>query len=54
MLIRSANIPVFGLLFSLLGLAWSVFFTIGIGTDAVCVTSGCAVVENERIAGISP
>ncbi|MDR1243157.1 MAG: hypothetical protein LBM00_10330 [Deltaproteobacteria bacterium] len=54
MLIRSANIPVFGLLFSLLGLAWSVFFTVGIGTDAVCVTSGCAVVENERIAGISP
>jgi thiol-disulfide isomerase/thioredoxin len=54
MLIRSSNIPVLGLVFSILGLIWSVFFTIGVGTDSVCITSGCSIIEDNRIAGISP
>jgi hypothetical protein len=51
---RSLSIPVPGLIFSLLGLGWCIFMSLGIGTELVCITSGCQVVENVRIFGISP
>jgi thiol-disulfide isomerase/thioredoxin len=51
---KATNIPVPGFIFSLLGFAWSIFLTIGIGTDIVCVSSGCELLKEVRIAGISP
>ncbi|MDL2307416.1 hypothetical protein LJC48_05250 [Desulfovibrio sp. OttesenSCG-928-C06] len=51
---RSFTIPVPGLIFSIIGLLYCVFMSVGVGTDVVCLTSGCTLVDDVRIFGISP
>ena len=50
---RVDNIPVGGLIFSLMGLMYSLLVSFT-GTDSLCLTSGCNVVSELRIFGISP
>lgn len=51
---RAFNLPVAGLIFSILGLVYCLLMSLGVGVEAICLTSGCALVADVRIAGISP
>lgn len=51
---RSQFLPVAGLVFSVIGFIYSLVMSLGVGADALCITSGCAVVQDFRVFGISP
>lgn len=51
---RSQFIPVAALVFSIIGLIYSLIMSLGIGREALCLTSGCEIIQDFRMFGISP
>lgn len=51
---KSQFMPVSGFVFSIIGLIYSLIMSFGIGAEALCLTSGCAIVQDFKIFGISP
>lgn len=54
MLPRIQSLPVPGLIFSILGLVYSLIMSFGIGDDIFCLTSGCSIVNGFTVLGLSP
>ena len=50
---KNSPIPWGALFFSLLGLAWCGYISFPSGNSAPCITSGCAIIRDGKIAGIS-
>lgn len=51
---RSQFIPVAALVFSAIGFVYCIIMSFGLGADTLCTSSGCAIVEDFRVFGISP
>ena len=51
---RSQFIPVAALVISAIGLAYSLVMSFGFAAEALCLTSGCTIIQDFRVYGISP
>ncbi len=51
---RSSMVPVLGLILSIIGLVYVLVMSVNAGREALCLTSGCTVVSDFKIFGISP
>lgn len=51
---RTHYIPVAGTIISIIGFIYSLFMTFEIGQDVLCLTTGCTVVRDFKIFGVSP
>lgn len=51
---KSFDLPLAGFIFSVLGAVYSILMALGIATEAVCLTSGCTMVKDLKVFGLSP
>lgn len=51
---RAQFIPVAALVFSAIGVIYSLTMSFGLGSEALCLTSGCEIVQDFRMFGIPP
>lgn len=51
---RSQFIPIAGLVSAVIGFTYSLLMSVGVAQETFCLNSGCAIVQDFRVFGISP